>query len=213
MNENQDKYQELLYNQYLRAIDARDKLQENYHRWMTFYYVALGSILVTIVTLINSQKHIDFTFLKLGLSILATFISLVWHLSCKGYNYWSNSWMLIIKRLELSIIGNKRELAVYTDFSVSVINGEKESFGPLKSGNISTPKLTLLVSFSATIVWSFLAVVEYFKIAESNCCRILGLTIWIIIMFSCYTIPLRTKCFESRKSDFKVEDIEEFRQN
>ena len=50
----------LAYHQYLRAIDARDKLNENYHRWMTFYYIALGPILLAIITLTTTEKDSHF---------------------------------------------------------------------------------------------------------------------------------------------------------
>lgn len=213
MGKKKGKLKNLEYNQYLLAIDARDKLNENYHRWMTFYYVALGSILVTIITLITSEKKLDFTALKLGLSVLATIISLVWHLSCKGYNYWSNNWMHIIKRLELSVIDMERKLAVYTDFSVTVIKSEKKSLLPLKSGNISTPKLTLIVSFFSTLLWASLACYEYFHYEKSICYRTYGIVIGIIILVTCYIIPLKMKYFESRSRNFKPSNSEEFIQN
>lgn len=203
----------LEYHQYLRAIEARDKLNENYHRWMTFYYVALGSILVTIVTLITADKSQDFTMIKLGLSVLATFISLVWHLSCKGYNYWSNSWMQIIKRLELRVINGKREFAVYTDFSKTVIADEKHSIYPTKSGNISTPKLTLIVSFCSIIIWAIFSCNEYYHYEKSTCLRLLAIILWFLTILIGYVAPLKMKFFESRNRDFNSNSIEEFQQN
>ena len=44
-----------LEKQYKIAIDARDKLNDNYHKWMTFYYIANGAILVAITTLYSKQ--------------------------------------------------------------------------------------------------------------------------------------------------------------
>ncbi len=68
--------------QYKYAVDARDKLNDNYHKWMTYYYVANAAILVAITTLftkVPDDKGI------LPLSLIGVFVCTLWHLSCKGY--------------------------------------------------------------------------------------------------------------------------------
>lgn len=136
----------MLKEQYKLAIDARDKLNDNYHKWMTFYYVANAAILVAITQLFKEGK------LNLGiqiLSILGIIICIFWNLSCKGYYYWSKSWIEIIQKLEKKYIEDNTELGVYSAFSENV----ESSTSPFKQGNISTPKLTLLFSAIAISGW------------------------------------------------------------
>ncbi len=75
----------LLERQYKTAIDARDKLNDNYHKWMTFYYVANGAILVAITTLFSQHCELDSGVFVLSLLGLLTCIIGIY--SCKGYYY------------------------------------------------------------------------------------------------------------------------------
>lgn len=189
----------LIYNQYLRAIDARDKLNENYHRWMTFYYVALGSILYILIGLITSEKKHDFTLMKFWLCLLASFISIIWNLSCKGYYYWSNSWIQIVKQLESKIINENPEAKVYTDFIEPKRLSNLKYWIPTKPANISTPKLTLFVSLCSTVLWFVTATIEYFKMFDDFMSRFLFLIFGIIGVVLFYGVSLNTRVFESKK--------------
>lgn len=75
-------YKDRLYEQYKLAINSRDKLTDNYHKWMTFYYVAGSAILIAITTLYNKDSENQGL---LFLSLLGLFICILWNLSCKGY--------------------------------------------------------------------------------------------------------------------------------
>ena len=130
----------LLERQYKLAIDARDKLNDNYHKWMTFYYVANGAVLVATTSLFDKSKNGHGIFI---FSLIGIFICLLWNLSCKGYYYWSNSWINIIMDLEKRVTKGDKTLFVYSAFSQKVVDKETYSWFPLKPANISTPKLTL----------------------------------------------------------------------
>ena len=151
--------QKLLETQYKLAIDARDKLNDNYHKWMTYYYVANGAILVAITT-IYSKVALDNGILLLAIIGLITCI--LWNLSCKGYYYWSLSWMNIIVRFERKIIQKDLDLGVYSVFSKEVFSTEDLVAIPNKPANISTPKLTLFFSYCAIISWLGFSIYRFF---------------------------------------------------
>ena len=148
----------LLERQYKNAIDARDKLNDNYHKWMTYYYVANAAILVSITTLYGKCNTSGVIFF---LSLLGLLICILWNLSCKGYYYWSKSWIDIIINLEKKVTNDEQDKFVYGSFSQNVVGLEKHSWHPIKPANISTPKLTLLFSFVSIISWTVVLVYEF----------------------------------------------------
>ncbi len=158
--------------QYRLAIDARDKLNDNYHKWMNFYYVANGAILVAITTLFNKNERDNGIFL---LSLMGIFICLLWNFSCKGYYYWSNNWINIIITLEKKVTKDNNDLLVYSAFSKRVIDAETNSWLPLRPANISTPKVTLLFSTFSVIAWTTFSIVEFLMLFShlSLCCKII----------------------------------------
>lgn len=157
--ENVDKRNELMERQYKLAIEARDKLNDNYHKWMTFYYIANGAVLVAITSLFNNSplNHGILT-----LSIIGLVISLLWSLSCKGYNYWSKNWINIIILFEKNLTQDNLDLKVYSIFSKEVANENCNVLIPYKPANISTPKLTLIFSYSVIICWLTFSIFRFF---------------------------------------------------
>lgn len=143
--------QELLEKQYKLAIEARDKLNDNHHKWMTYYYIANAAILVAITSIFKENAVNKGIF---ALSVLGMLTGLLWHLSCKGYYYWSLSWINIIQDLEQLITKDDASIGVYSVFSRKVADKNlRYNLSPLREANISTPKLILLLSFSAMIFW------------------------------------------------------------
>lgn len=177
----------LLERQYKLAIDARDKLNENYHKWMTFYYVANAAILVAVTTIVgkNPCDYRIFMFALIGI-----FICILWNLSCKGYYYWSNSWIHIIIKMERKLTDGDESLFVYSAFSEEVAKGTKNTWYPTNPANISTPKLTLLFSFFSIIVWTFFSIYEFFLLfpALSLYCKIVLSTFLIIMVVGLFCI-------------------------
>ena len=134
--------QSLQERQYKLAIDARDKLSDNYHKWMSFYYVANGAVVVAITTLFIKDKENKGILL---LSILGVFICLLWYLSCRGYNYWSHSWIKIITKLEKAVAEGNDGLLVYSAFSREVVEGEKKGMASPKTSQYIHPKVDNVV--------------------------------------------------------------------
>ena len=178
--------------QYKLAIDARDKLNDNYHKWMTFYYIANAAVLVAITNLHNECTGSTLTLL----SLIGVLVCIFWNLSCRGYNYWSNSWLNIILELERKIYKNQKENIIYGAFSKEVVEGERGCWKPIKSANISTPKLTLLFSFISILLWTAVSIYQMKELFNENCncCFILSSVLLVIIILTIYLIlPLFVK--------------------
>jgi len=173
----------LLEKQYRLAIEARDKLNDNFHKWMTYYYVANGAILVAITSL-ASKSLADRGILVL--SLIGVFVCILWNLSCKGYSYWSKSWIDIVIKLEENIIKNNwKKFGVYSVFSKSVADKEDISWKPNKAANISTPKLTLFFSLFSLVCWIVFSIWEFYKMYSFHHLWLLtsGAVIILIVYF------------------------------
>lgn len=136
-----------LFEAYKIAINARNTTYDNLHKWMTFYYVAVGAIFIAYYT-ISDDKQI-----KILLTILGFITSVVWHLSCKGYYFWILNWINVIGHIENKLPETMR---VYFIFSEDVEKDKNDLFNPRKPANISTAKITIFFSLLIAITWAFL---------------------------------------------------------
>ncbi len=144
--------EQLIDKQYRIAIEARDKLNDNYHKWMSFYYIANGAILVAMTSIYGKNNTDNVTLL--AFSIIGIFTCGTWNLSCRGYYYWSLSWIDIIHHLEKLSAKSKVEIMPYALFSKTVVDKFDHKNGLTIPANISTPKLTLRFSIFAISCWS-----------------------------------------------------------
>jgi hypothetical protein len=143
-----------LFAAYKNAIDARNFHYDSYNKWMTFYYVAIGAVSLTFYGA-DKEKISDDLFLLL--SFVGLVISVLWHLSCKGYYLWVHHWITIIKRFEEKL---EKELHVY-----SIIDKKAKNSGnllvPIRHANISTSKATLLFSYIVSLSWAWVFVDQF----------------------------------------------------
>jgi hypothetical protein len=190
----------LLKEQYKLAIDARNKLNDDFHKWMTYYYVANGAVLVAVISLSKAPSD-NLGLIALGL--IGLLVSMFWNLSCKGYYYWSKSWILIIQRFEKLLFSDfeLQHFGVYALFSKEV-DSDKSSILKLNaSASISTPKLTMMLSASSIICWFFFTAYRYFVSFPKCCseCKFLVIGLSFIILLVAYT-NLFPKCAQSRNN-------------
>lgn len=178
---------EFIEKQYKYAIDARDKLNDNYYKWMSYYYLANAGIIVAITTLFKGENPNGI--IILFLSGIGVFISSLWHLSCKGYYYWSKSWINIIIRLEKMMTSNDETFGVYSVFSQEVKN-ESNFWKPHKPANISTPKLTLLFSFFSILCWGAVSIHQFFllDLGIGICCKTLISLACVLLIIIIYIV-------------------------
>ena len=172
--------------QYKLSIDARDKLNDNYHKWMTYYYVANAAILVAITSLYTKDGSNTALLLLPLIGLLA---SMLWNLSGKGYYYWSTSWIQIIIRYERLIMGDDKDNGVYSIFSKDIVNDNHSFLKPNTSANISTPKLTLIFSQFTMLLWVIFSIWQFWAMNgdETHLYRILIIAVIFIVFIFLYT--------------------------
>lgn len=133
---------------YKITIAARNFHFDHFNKWMTYYYVAVASIFVGFYNIKDDNCTI-----KIGLLGLGLLVSVLWHLSCKGYYFWVKNWIYQVSRLEKEM---DDKFKVYSVFSKSVKEKDDKILIPTKSSNISTSKVTLFLSFIISFIWAYL---------------------------------------------------------
>ena len=147
-----------------KAIEARNFHYENFTKWQTFFYVAVGSVLVAYCALLTGRQDIAAenteiycVLLKL-LPIIGYVFSLIWLCSSRGYTLWWNSYMSLVKHFEQKHI-------LKGDMTLAVFNvADKQSFRrencfDLTSGaNFSTSRLSNAMALVSTLAWSWVCV-------------------------------------------------------
>ena len=147
-----------------KAIEARNFHYENFTKWQTFFYVAVGSVLVAYCALLTGRQDIAAenteiycVLLKL-LPIIGYVFSLIWLCSSRGYTLWWNSYMSLVKYFEQKhILKGDMTLAV---FNVADRRSfRRESCFDLTSGaNFSTSRLSNAMALVSTLAWSWVCV-------------------------------------------------------
>jgi hypothetical protein len=139
-----------LENAYKLAISARNFHFDHFNKWMTYYYVAVAAIFVGFYNIKDDNYQI-----KIGLLSLGFLVSILWHLSCKGYYFWVKNWLDIVLKLEHQL---QDEQKIYSLFSKRIKDENDSLLIPTQSANISTSKVTLLLSFIVSTTWAFLLI-------------------------------------------------------
>lgn len=148
INESSDS---LLERQYARAIEIRKDLNDNYNKWVNYYYLITSAILYVKF---DSLKCTEATFglkssiYSLGISILMLFISLSWNFSTRGYFYWSNNWIRVIKFLECELDKTERKsVSIYKMFNKDLHDDKSLFQNKVFMLNVSTPKINVFITY------------------------------------------------------------------
>lgn len=163
-----------------KTISARNFHFDHFNKWMTYYYVAVAAIFVGYTNTFSKNKETAITLILLGF-----IISVLWHLSCKGYYFWIKNWTYQINRLEKELSDKNK---VYSVFSTDVRDKNDNLLNPFESANISTSKVTLLLSFFVSIAWIYLLLVNTVSCCSECNCKIylfsfLSLVITLLSIF------------------------------
>ena len=140
--------EELMDKQYERLIKARNFHYENLNKWLTFFYVAIGAIFAGFCTIYkNGSANPKLVILVMGVLYL---VSICAYLSCKGYYYWENHWIVLLHDFERKHFVGKEDLRVYSVFA------DKEKLHspghPVKGANVSTTKVSLFLTLAIAII-------------------------------------------------------------
>lgn len=133
---------------YQYLINARNFHYDNFNKWMTYFYVAIGALFIGYYT-IAKEKGLEDE--KIILLLLGYISSLFWYWSSKGYYFWAINFITLINNCEKKSLKLKKKKRVYFVFA----NRKKNNnyFNPLKGANISTSKVAILFAFMISIAW------------------------------------------------------------
>ena len=179
-----------LEDRYKTLIEARNFHYDNFNKWMTYFYVAIGALFVGYCTIISSDKSLPQV--EYLLSILGFIVSLLWYWSAKGYYYWNINFINLINYYEETLLKFDEKERVYFVFA----NKETQNnyFSPLSGANISSSKIAILFSFIISTVWGFIVINKLFSDYSYNCCCFSTLLQVIIslasVLILSYLIPV-----------------------
>lgn len=157
MGENDIKAKEITaFDKYQLIVKARNFHYENFNKWMTYFYVAIGALFVGYCNLLSSKNHeeLDLNKLQYLIPLLGFVISLLWYWASKGYYYWNINFITLVNHYEKDILKFPETERVYYVFANK--NEQNDYFSPVSGANISTSKIAILFAFIITNVWGAL---------------------------------------------------------
>lgn len=144
----------IIFEQYKNAVNARNFHYDNFNRWTTYFYVAIGSVFFAYISLVSAEQlHIkwsEFIMVKFGLLFLNFIISFFWFIANKGYYYWNIHWINLVHHFEREILELNVQHRVFN--VVSNKTEQDDIYDPIKGANISTSKVTILFSFIVCLI-------------------------------------------------------------
>ncbi|EIW91658.1 hypothetical protein HMPREF1321_1617 [Capnocytophaga sp. oral taxon 412 str. F0487] len=171
---------------YKTLIAARNFHYDNFNKWLSYFYIAIGTLFIGFCTLKTSDKSSLFELEIIMILILGYIISLLWFLSCKGYYFWNINFITLVNNCEKDLKPDPKE-RVYFVFA----NKKRQNnyFNPISGANISTSKVAILFSFIITISWGILLLKEFMKFIDDRCLSIV-LHILGVILIPIITLSL-----------------------
>lgn len=206
------KDSQILLNLYQEAVRARNFHYENFSKWQTFFYVAIGAVLVAYCTTAfpdtdcgcgNAAECVDDArriLLARLLSVLGYVFSLIWLCSSRGYTYWWNAYAKNLREFERHHILNDRneEFGVY-DFLRDRFRGSVIFM--THGANFSTSRLANALAFVSASAWG---VVIAFDFAVPACrAEQTAAILTPICLTWLAAVPVMNLFFDSDLSDFK----------
>lgn len=150
--------------QYETLIKARNFHYENLNKWLAFFYVAIGAIFAGFCSLHNSATSNPK--LEIVIIVVLYLVCICAYLSCKGYYYWENHWILLLHDFENRHLNNgMQDYRVYAVFA----NKKKldQPYNLIGGANVSTTKVSLFLTFTIAIFSG--AILAYWITKEIGC--------------------------------------------
>lgn len=142
-----------LKDKYEILIRARNFHYENFNKWMSYFYVIIGAIFVSFYFFIKKSDNylVDYRIELICISIAGFIVSLFWYWANKGYYYWNINFITLVNHYEKNLLKFKEDERIYFVFA----NKENQNnyINPLSGANISTSKISILLSFIITLFW------------------------------------------------------------
>lgn len=189
---------------YKLLITARNFHYDNFSKWMTYFYVAIGALFIGYCTLISDETpNPEITELKLLILIVGYIISVFWYLSSKGYYHWNINFISLVNHYEQNILKFEEAERVY--FIHANKNAQNDYLSPISGANISTSKIAILFAFIISILWGVLLL----RTLIYDCLqRLSSGLIWVIVLVFSVTLTLIIsavlgKCLKSHVTHFR----------
>lgn len=159
-----------------KVLKMRNFHYENFNKWSTYFYVIIGALFVGYYSVAGESGVED---VKLIILLLGYIVSMFWHLSNKGYEYWELHWTAFLKDIESSMKSEDKLYSVF--YWGEKIENDKQNkmsinYGcylkPWKPASVSTSKIILLLSFIVVVGWGCLLYINWFGVPHwlCNCC-------------------------------------------
>jgi len=136
---------------YRILINARNFHYENFSKWLTYFYIAIGALFVGYCSIVASEENKSLEYL---LIILGFILSLLWYWSAKGYYFWNINFINLVNYYERDILKFEKSERVYSFFANK--KTQNNYFNPISGANISTSKVAILFAFVITVAWAFI---------------------------------------------------------
>ena len=166
--ENQETFEE---RQYQRLIAARNFHYENFNKWSLYFYAIIAALFVGYYNIkTNSEPKNEI--IQWCILCLGYIASMCCYLSAKGYYYWEINWIKLIMHYEKQVWPMSKDESVYSIFANKKA---LSNYWCLTSGaNISSSKLSLIVSFFTTYAWAAMITMQAIG-KQCWCCTVLAL--------------------------------------
>ena len=188
---------------YKILINARNFHYENFNKWMTYFYVAIGALFLgycTITISVNGDAS-KRNLLEYSISILGYIVGLLWYWSCKGYYYWNINFITLVNYYEETLLKLPKEERIYYVFANK--DAQNNYSSPISGANISTSKIAIFFSFIVTSAWGF---IPFYKIITDASCSnwftILSSIIYSIVSVIIISSVIPKKWLQSKIDHF-----------
>lgn len=171
------------FEKYKILVTARNFHYDNFSKWMTYFYVAIGAIFVGYCTTVKQTG----SNMSLLLLVLGYLVSLFWFIACKGYYYWNLNFIKLVNYYESKVLKWEKSERIYTAIANKNTSGNIY-ISPISGANISTSKVTMFFSYTICVSWGCLFLNKIVCSLAGNVCLhyflILLIVVFITAIFS-----------------------------
>ncbi|HEX8017760.1 MAG TPA: hypothetical protein VF465_21210, partial [Flavobacterium sp.] len=136
-----------LEKRYEILIRARNFHYENFNKWMSYFYVMIGSLILGFSYIVSKSTTYSSDYRKelIALTSIGFTISLFWHWANKGYYYWNINFITLVNHYEKNLLKFKESERIYFVFANK--DSQNNYSNPFQGANISTSKISILLSY------------------------------------------------------------------
>lgn len=168
-----------LEKRYEILINARNFHYENFNKWMSYFYVMIASVILGFSYIITKSNTYDVEYKNelIFLALIGFSISLLWYWANKGYYYWNINFITLVNHYEKNLLNFKESERIYFVFANK--DSQNDYLNPIGGANISTSKISILLSYLFTIFFGTYASFNFLK--DCILCREILFIISLII--------------------------------